>query len=1026
MAPEAGPLLSLTVQPSTNKGRTAYTSTALGLAAAFHRELSCCDNDLQRRKVCQSYRDKILSISHFADVTAAAFHDAFPLYLREASRGEDARAWTSFTSLVQRQRKSQNRSAQLLRLQTGIVAHWGIDIVMHYGWCKLPLDSAKLLHSVARVLKWPDAVEGMNLVLLERHQRRIVKHDNRAQRIGEHSRGSKIQDRHSPIEPRDLEIILSRIKNGRLQMPSQAAHEPTYTINGTPIREHGLGPDKFSMIVPDGRLRLERRSSSPSRRANKRRRVDRNEYESSAEPEDQQLPVSCHQSTPTSMYISDSEMTEFEEEGTSGSTSANFSCGMQTPIDQGELRSSPNGPESLTSEASVRETPTSTTPSQLQSACATRDMTSDSKTPPLQTNSPLVDVRVEIDEGGAQMSVVDFESTPVRRPIKSFDKGSGSRSESETFNTECQDENLQEDSASLDKPTDYFPSNGVGRSRETISAGGDGRSRTLYEQDPPALQSPDVTIPDRQGRVSDEEIQTGNESEPEFTNLDDIAALETIASTSDQNELSLPKACTSQIQGVQPIPLAQSMSEGVTLDSEAFSLPTANGRFIPASTEQPKGRYCTSTDVEDDGTIVGRMASRYAGRLGEMLDTARKHHEDLSIQEHSRLKVGWLERTQWANVYAAPNDLDPACQLSLDADVWYMNWETFQRRAEGGEVFRKPVVVKQIFQDSGMYDPHNYMALLRERYLNRKVDMQDSETGQCVSKSIADSLATRTVSEGTDTGELMPSGNAINLRKIANADAPLLTRIKRFRLLETLVDQVSNLAPGKRTCREAYDISDCLGFDLLGFSGAFSRPHVDALMGTWVRCLSGSKAWIFAPGMSDEDWKDFAQLGEKWSPGDKGRVIILEKDDVLLMPPGLRVLHAVFTLETSLMEGGMLWDECNIPQLLNELLWVGQNQSCTNEAIAYQLHGIINSLAIWIQENRTRLSANGKDRDYVTRAERGIEKLQSLGCRCSRRCNKDSSCLCGVQERRCTAWCYKHPPFPSRASGQPRNCMYEE
>jgi hypothetical protein len=70
----------------------------------------------------------------------------------------------------------------------------------------------------------------------------------------------------------------------------------------------------------------------------------------------------------------------------------------------------------------------------------------------------------------------------------------------------------------------------------------------------------------------------------------------------------------------------------------------------------------------------------------------------------------------------------------------------------------------------------------------------------------------------------------------------------------------------------------------------------------------------------------------------------LEKNDVLLMPPGLRVLHAVFTLEDSLMEGGMMWDEYNIPQLLDELLWVGQNQSCTNEAIAYQLPGIIDSL----------------------------------------------------------------------------------
>jgi hypothetical protein len=49
-------------------------------------------------------------------------------------------------------------------------------------------------------------------------------------------------------------------------------------------------------------------------------------------------------------------------------------------------------------------------------------------------------------------------------------------------------------------------------------------------------------------------------------------------------------------------------------------------------------------------------------------------------------------------------------------------------------------------------------------------------------------------------------------------------------------------------------------------------------------------------------------------------VIILEKDDALLMPPGLRTLHTIFTLGPSLMEGGMLWDEYNIPALLEELL----------------------------------------------------------------------------------------------------------
>ena len=58
--------------------------------------------------------------------------------------------------------------------------------------------------------------------------------------------------------------------------------------------------------------------------------------------------------------------------------------------------------------------------------------------------------------------------------------------------------------------------------------------------------------------------------------------------------------------------------------------------------------------------------------------------------------------------------------------------------------------------------------------------------------------------------------------------------------------------------------------------------------------------------MDAKDWGDFARDGPNWCPADKGRVTILEKDDVLLMPPGVRSLHTVYTLGPSLMEGGML------------------------------------------------------------------------------------------------------------------------
>jgi hypothetical protein len=926
MIPDAGSSLPLTVpltvQPSPDKdGAPAYTSTAFNLATAFHREFSCCVSDSQRRKVCQKYRDRILSISQFADVTAAAFNDAFPQFLRESSRGDDARAWTSFASLVKRQQKSHNRAAQLLRLQTSIVAIWGKDVFTHYGWGRLPLDSTKLLHSVASTLRdWKVAVEVINETILARHERRVVKHDNRARQIGEHSRGSKIQDRHSPVEPRDLEIILSRIKDGKLQTSPQVQRKkPIYTINGTPIREYGLAPDQFSMIVPGSTSGLEPKSPSPSRQANKRRRLERNDHEGLARTEDSQMPESCHQTLFMPTYISDSEMTELEEESSGGSMSAGISTDLQAPMDQSELRSHINNAKSTSPGESGRETPNSSTPFQLQCACASHDVMADTAISPLLQDDMSAEMQTENHEGGAYMSVADCESTPVQGSDKPSNQTSGPRSEDETFDTEYQNEDWQEDSPSLDKGFDQFPIQFiVDRACETISDGDNCYPRLLHEHGLPALQSNDVVVP-------------------------------------------------------------ESRSESMAVDSEALNFSTTDCMLFPASTEGRKEKYCTDTNVEDDGTIIGRMGSRHAKRLREILNTAQKHDYDRGKQEDNEFKVKWLEQTRWASLYASPVDLSPICQLPTDVDVSYMDWKTFQRRAECGEVFRHPIVVKQTFKDSGMYELHSYMALLYERFPNLKLDVHNSGTGERVGQSITDLSATRATSEATDTDELIASDDVINLRKISNADAPLFTRMKRFRLLETLVDRVSNLAPGKRTCHEANSILDCLGFDLLSSSGAFSRPQVHVLLGSWVRCLSGSTAWIFAPSMSDTDWDDFAQDGARWFPGTKGRMIVLEKDDVLLIPPGVRVLHTVFTLETSLIAGGMLWDEYDIPNLLDELLWIGRNQVCTNDTIAYILPKIIHSLEIWIQENGARLPAVRNNAEYIASVQQGIRRLRSLG-----------------------------------------------
>ncbi|KAJ4161686.1 uncharacterized protein LMH87_007710 [Akanthomyces muscarius] len=79
--------------------------------------------------------------------------------------------------------------------------------------------------------------------------------------------------------------------------------------------------------------------------------------------------------------------------------------------------------------------------------------------------------------------------------------------------------------------------------------------------------------------------------------------------------------------------------------------------------------------------------------------------------------------------------------------------------------------------------------------------------------------------------------------------------------------------------------------------GAFTGFHVDTPGGTWVRTMSGLKAWIFASRTAPIN--DFQEQGSDWAPD--VNVIILEPGDCLIMPTAIP--HAVLTIADSWMHG---------------------------------------------------------------------------------------------------------------------------
>jgi hypothetical protein len=154
MALGAGPSIPLAVSSTTKKNpTTSFGSAALSLAAEFNRELVRSKSDIDKAKICRTYRDTITRISMWADDIAAAFTDSFAPFLQKPERGRDIEAWKSFASLAQRSRQTRTHDAQKIRHQTAIVAIWEADIFEYYGWHELSLD----MQACAVAKAWPSS-----------------------------------------------------------------------------------------------------------------------------------------------------------------------------------------------------------------------------------------------------------------------------------------------------------------------------------------------------------------------------------------------------------------------------------------------------------------------------------------------------------------------------------------------------------------------------------------------------------------------------------------------------------------------------------------------------------------------------------------------------------------------------------------------------------------------------------------------------------------------------------------------------
>ena len=290
-------------------------------------------------------------------------------------------------------------------------------------------------------------------------------------------------------------------------------------------------------------------------------------------------------------------------------------------------------------------------------------------------------------------------------------------------------------------------------------------------------------------------------------------------------------------------------------------------------------------------------------------------------------RAQWLSpETPWASVWTHPDSqlLAGRAQSCDEADIIVVGSDDFIAALRQGHVFNRPVIVKEAFSDSGLHSLDVFSRLLREILPDTHVHPLETDIDRLKGMpvdTIVESMRRNDWSE--------KQGLIFNLRAIARSHQPLLTLLPRFRLLDNLIEKLR----GADLCEPTTVGSPSWArSNTLSLQGAFTGAQLNATGGVWMRNLSGVHFWTLIPNsnMNASEWPDDGSIGNNWAPRGKQRFFVLEQDDVLFIPPGLCVAHALHSPTNVLSDRGVLWDSKNLVQTLNSMYWMLKRQADRN------------------------------------------------------------------------------------------------
>jgi hypothetical protein len=276
-----------------------------------------------------------------------------------------------------------------------------------------------------------------------------------------------------------------------------------------------------------------------------------------------------------------------------------------------------------------------------------------------------------------------------------------------------------------------------------------------------------------------------------------------------------------------------------------------------------------------------------------------------------RLRKEWLDHARWA-----PRDKTWSSSKDRTSDfgIWSFDESSLEELANDSSMIDKPLVVTEAAQDCTARSMDNVQTVIRDNHCDNEVERflsllsnNEQSTASCF------------------------------LRGPFQVHDPKFMRFGRFTVLQrasmrAFHSLLASSDDSDHCCKDPLHnsfLTSGLSSVRVETTGAASGPHISALGGSWFRSLVGKRLCALAkssdlhPMPVDRD----STSDQDWIPNLTGKVqlILLEPNDVLILPPGTAFLH--FAVDPSATLEGHFWDEKDVDRYLEATEMARQQSS---------------------------------------------------------------------------------------------------